>query len=226
LPLPLQAIGIMQSGTHAGGLPHPDSHLRETGDTNKGTVEQAALSCPKNRPAVGSAPSLVPDAAPLETLADGGMQNVLATWLPAAGLSAHDERSLLQQPGLLLRPSSPPRASPREVSTRSRMPGSGHAASRAEQPPPPWQPAKLPNGLRSEAATVSSVRWSPSGGPVVIDVRDQLRSSLPAPFVRMRLPGQRDAEVVPILGQQYFASPVLKGDNIVRTSAEKPAWKT
>ena len=216
----------MQSGTHENGLPHPDSRQHETDDRSNVATELAARSDPEHRPAVRSAPSLHPNAAPQDTPADGGMQNVLATWLPAAGLSARDERSLLHQPGLLLRPSSPPRASPREVSARSHTSGSGHVAARAEQIAPAWQPTRQKYGLRAEGACVGSVRWSPSREPVVIDVRDQLRSSLPAPLVQMRLPGQRDAEVVPVLGQQYFASPVSRSDNLVRTSEEKPAWKT
>ena len=61
--------------------------------------------------------------------------------------------------------------------------------------------------------------------PVVIDVRSQLRKSMPTQYVRIQSPGQHKPAVVPVMGQHTYEKPAVKDDNVVRKSLEK-SWRT
>ena len=61
--------------------------------------------------------------------------------------------------------------------------------------------------------------------PVVIDVRSQLRNSMPTQYVRVQSPGQQKPAIVPVLGQNTYPKPMLKDENVVQKSLEK-SWRT
>ena len=213
-------MGIMQHGGHKTddaqsndahqGAPHSDSNVAKVG-------AECPARCPTPRRSA---------AAQEPALADGGMQHVSATWLPAPDLSTDGLHSLLRQPGLLLRPSSAASATPREPSTRDLPAGNASVTfTSRERTGSPRQLVKTSFGQITADASIHCVSSAVHREPVVVDVRSQLRSSLPPQYVRMPSPGQHRSAVAPILGQHTLLKPTPRDDTDVRKSQEK-AWRT
>jgi len=218
----LQAMGIMQHGGHRGDKSSPSDGRQNMAHTQSAVV-QTDDECP------ASAVSPQRSAWPLEMPpTDGGMEQVSAIWLPAPGLSADSQHTLLQQPGLLLRPSSAASVSPERHVIRDPPAGHSSAASRErEHPQSQRQSRRRHEGHLWLEASVECPSHPVHHEPVVIDVRSQLRNSMPKQYVRMQSAGQHKPEVVSVLGQHTYTKPTStpKEENIVRKSLEK-SWRT
>lgn len=215
-------MGIMQHGGHRGDGQSTNDSRQRTAHTQSAVVQTDDES-----PASAVSPQR--SAWPLEMpSADGGMEQVSAIWLPAPGLSADTQHTLLQQPGLLLRPSSAASVSPERHVIRDHPAGRQPAASRErEHAPSPRHSRKRHEGHLWLEASVECPSHPVHHEPVVIDVRSQLRNSMPKQYVRMQSSGQHKPEVVPVLGQHTYTKPTSprKDEDTVRKSLEK-SWRT